>query len=78
MVRLTTRGAPTQDETKAALEKGIQEVLNRLLHSFGHEEIADVRRTADSPGRLRALRDACDGTVDKLERTIGSRPGLGL
>lgn len=75
MAQLTTAPAGTEDESKAIFEKGIRQVVTGLFHEFAAEEVAPIRKAVDSPARLAALRHACEGKIDRLERALPARLG---
>ena len=74
--QLTTATAGTEAESRVAFETGIQRLVAGLFQEFKAREIPTIRQTVDSPARLAALRHACEGRVDSLERTLPSRAGI--
>jgi hypothetical protein len=69
LAELKRTRAPDQAAAVQAFEAGLKVSVARMLSRFKEEQVARVRQTIDSAGRLAELRRACNGRLGKLEKS---------
>ncbi len=72
----TEKLAPTREGAAQMFEADLTAFLRRMVREFEKQELSGIRRGADTAANLAALRSACGGEVNELEKHLLNRQDL--